>query len=328
LEYLSESSIFAFQRKVRDMKSTIFKTLARHKWHILLPLLAIAIGAWALWRLLPASKNGMRHSTCLIDGEQALKLTIDSTSIILKRDSIHQQGTWVNRFWWLPSCLGRIVTVAPPVHLFHDKPWPKDHKALMSLLKSETDSLAKLYHYKVIEGKELAYYLRTHGVQDEGYNLIVSYSYRQKAETDSLGKLLKVLKAIKPKSSVSLVCSRTYKAWWVDRFKKYHEAECLSSESAQPQTSGLLMLQTKDHLTPLGVNPMSRYPWITMRNRKLFCVTLVRKPKEKNYDALIVEGHAQYEKHDLPQLFAPQGAPVFTVRGCYAGTVDQREIKK
>lgn len=310
------------------MKLSFLSPFLHHKRITFLVLLGLVVGALALWRLLPASKEGMRLSTCMIDGEQAIYLFIDGKSMVMQRDSIHMQGTWMNRRWWLPSCLGRIETVAPHIHLFNDKPWPKNQTELRKLIQEEIDSLSSHYPAQVIEQKELAYYLRSHGVQDEGYGLIAKYADRQKASTDSMRQRLAFLKTAKARSKVALLCRRNFKAWWIDRFGKYQESECKPTLSFHPLMNRCIAIQTSDQLTPLGVAPVSRYPWIIMRHRKLFAVSLIRRGQTRSYEALIVAGHADKESHDIPELLAPQGAPVFTPRGCYAGSIDQNKIRR
>lgn len=49
-----------------------------------------------------------------------------------------------------------------------------------------TDSLGRLLERKQVERKELIYYLRSHGVIDEGYTQIATYANAQRIETDSL----------------------------------------------------------------------------------------------------------------------------------------------
>lgn len=47
------------------------------------------------------------------------------------------------------------------------------------------DSLSSLLNRKETERKELIYYLRSHGVIDEGYTQIATYANRQSKMTDS-----------------------------------------------------------------------------------------------------------------------------------------------
>ncbi len=106
-------------------------------------------------------------------------LNADSTlqNVVFHKDSlsyipIRTTGKLYNRWSPLPSCDGRITTRRLP------KPTPDATGLGQVVARKELTALDSILKTKEREDDELAYYLRVHGVQDEGYNMIARYHGR------------------------------------------------------------------------------------------------------------------------------------------------------
>ena len=78
---------------------------------VIATLLLLAGLAWLVLRAFPVSEVELRRSACLIDGRVCVCLVSGKDTVELMADSVHQEGVWINRHWWWPSCDGRVLTV-------------------------------------------------------------------------------------------------------------------------------------------------------------------------------------------------------------------------
>lgn len=138
----------------------MFAKFTRHKL-IVIGILLLAVGLmWLIVRSLPATEEDLRRSTCFVEGKSYLCLASGKDTVVLKADNIRQQGVWINRHWWWPSCDGRVLTIdngINPIHRNH----LENPDTLKKLVAEGTDSLGRLLERKQVERKELIYYLRS-----------------------------------------------------------------------------------------------------------------------------------------------------------------------
>lgn len=326
-----KSCNFAAEKIIFTMKSRFLASIRRH-WLLLAVTVVLSVMAgWTAWNVWPFDRTDMLQSTCRIDGEALLCLRTGKDSLLLNRTPTHRQGVWVNRHWWAPSGQGRLITSEPVVPFFKRYGWPAGQKELRERLAAVTDSLRTVLHRREIESKELAYYLRTHGVQDEGYGRIAQYATEQKRQTDTLSKLVKALEAIPENASLKLYMVEHDTVVWRDAdgvvTRSVCEPRVWDGHDAGPEgkaeTGGArpVWLRTVSHTTPSDVRAVSLFPW-TLRSREREALTAVLLP----HDTLLVDSWLRRRHLLQPRLFAPDGAPVFTRHGYCLGMAVGKEV--
>lgn len=305
----------------------MFQKILHHKIVSAICLLVLIVFGWLLVRAMPATETELRRSTCFVDGNVSVCLVSGKDTAVLLSDSVHQQGVWINRHWWLASCDGRVLTLSPT------------SKLRSADVPTLCDSLAALLNRKETERKEIIYYLRSHGVIDEGYTQIATYANRQSKMTDSLKLKLRELRRICPTDSdhtgkhfklskkSRLVLKTDYRVSWYNTAN--HLKTVICDPVYTPLTSKIypLILHTRRSTKPWGVYAVRNVPWGSAEHRKIVTVRLVPTEKKAPFHSIIVSGkYWQGHNHDLPHLFAVDGAPVFTKHGRFIGIIHGKEV--
>lgn len=308
-------------------KNIFTKKAAQYRYAITGSVLGLTILLFLIVRLLPATEDDIRRSACHVDGRALLCLVTGQDTIALHTDTIHQQGVWINRHWWWPGCGGRILTIAQGNMPTHHGNW-NDSTLLATQMAELTDSIARLLYRKESERKEFVYYLRSHGVQDEGYIKIAKYADMQSKETDSLKKVYSVLKAYDPKSKSHLIRKYSLRASWYDEDGKIRHEQCIPMVSASGHIGDPMLIQTVSKSKPWDRYAVRIMPWKISVPKDIFTVTLIPQDSLRPHHAILTKGHCQTsERHYLPELFAPTGSPVFSKHGYFMGIVFNQKIK-
>lgn len=299
-------------------------SLSKLKIVVIITLLLLAGLIWLMLRAFPVSETELRRSACLVDGRVSVCLVSGKDTVELLADSVHQEGVWINRHWWWPSCDGRVLTVGPSSNV---KP--------MSL-PVICDSLSSLLHRKETERKELRYYLRSHGIIDEGYTQIAAYATRQGKMTDSLRRKLTVLEKTRAQDSarkksrakeISFALKGNYVVSWYNGDNEPHRVECEPVVSQLTGKAAPLILHTRRSFKPWGVYAVRNVPWGAAQHRKVVTVRIIPTDRKSPYHSVIVTGNYwQGHDHDIPELFAKEGAPVFTKHGRFIGIIHGKEV--
>lgn len=303
-----------------------------HKIIVISILCVLCFFAWLIVRAMPATEDDIRRSSCFVKGQSYLCLVANKDTVVLHSDSINQQGVWINRHWWWPSCDGRVLTISfnrdttsIPEAIRHLK--LNDADTVRKYIAIGADSLYRLLGRKEIERKELEYYLRSHGVIDEGYTQIANYAQGQLKETKSLRiraeKLRKMLKAdslSKGKVAFRLVRKNIYKVSWYDNGDSLETVSCDPLITSVSDNGKPMIVHTHRSIKPWGVYAVRNVPWGAARHRKIITVTLGGAP-------ILTTGRYDRGKgHDLPSLFAVNGSPVFTQHGRFIGIIYGKEV--
>lgn len=315
------------------MKNTFFASVRRHWLLLVIDVILLAVVGWTVWNVWPFDRADMLRSSCTIEGEALLYLRSGKDSLLLSRTPANRQGVWANRHWWAPSCSGRLLTSGPVIPFFERHEWPLSQKELRERLVTATDSLQKVLHRREIEAKELAYYLRTHGVQDEGYGRIARYAQEQKQEIDTLTKMVRALEHIPDNGQLKLFIVEHDTAVYRNADGRISRAACeplvwtgnfdrstRRMVAAGPQP---VWLRTADHTTPPDIYAVSLFPW-TLRSNEREALTVVLLPG----DTLLIDSWLRHRQLLQPRMFAPDGAPVFTKHGYCLGISVKKKIAR
>lgn len=312
-------------RKTTQNLKTI---ILRHK----LLTAACAIGAAMLVmltvRLMPPSESNIRRSACMVDGVAQLCVIAGQDTIVVHTDSVRQQGVWINRHWWWPSCDGRILTVAHPprtrLHIAGGR-----QVSATQLMTMVSDSLGRLVQRKEVERKELDYYLKSHGVQDEGYTRIARYAGMQRKEADSIKHIYHLLKAFMMHDSVKMAQRYVLRVTWYDNDNQPEHMKCIPWVAEMSHDDRPIIVHTLRSVKPWGVYAVRNLIWGGVGHKEIVTVTLAPEDSVVPHHAIITTGRTlRGHRHDIPSLFAIDGSPVFSKHGQFVGIISHQEIIK
>ena len=258
-----------------------------------------------LWLRTSTSIN-RQYSIAIIEQMRSTKLSIGSqymmlTSNIADRDStiafryfdiwqptttdtLYTPAIWVNRWALFPSCRGQLITPIPHVALGTDSLYTATqlhreealYKDMLAYYQSDSKDAYTLSRHISEQQREidnLQYYLRVHGVQDEGYHDIRQHEQMLKkrlnylkAEAQDSAKHITEIKrclsiiheAIKHPSKAHFTTHSTYKVIYKNGKETCNQKLNLETERAD---NGYLLLQCTDHITPDSAKAVSITPW-------------------------------------------------------------------
>lgn len=113
-------------------------------------------------------------------------------SLVLRTITRFRPASWVNRFW-LPSCLGYVAANTDDKAEKQSEMAPLDDKAIPALLKLKGEQMTKLKQNYAEQLDEINYYLNSHSMQDEGFDIVVRRREAVVALQDSVQKLMKLV---------------------------------------------------------------------------------------------------------------------------------------
>lgn len=180
----------------------------------------------------------------------------DSTfqDITFSQDSIRcipirTVGRFRNRWSPLPSCRGRIASRQLPSPTTIDVA-----RVGQAIVRREAEALDSILKTLDRENDELTYYLRVHGVQDEGYNMIARYH----GHVDSSYHRYKRLKALLDKRTGTpvILLRRDYTAVFRNDSGKLVREPC----TVKGVKDGMVRLQLASKATPSTVR-LYAWPW-------------------------------------------------------------------
>ena len=288
-------------------------------------VLALGAGGWLGVRMLPATEADMRSAACLVRGRQSLCLVAGGDTLPLQTDTVEQQGVWINRHWWWPSCDGRVLTVKPAHSPRTAASW-RGAANLRRWVEARRDSMAALLGRKETERKELAYYLRSHGVRDEGYTRIAVYAAGQRRETDSLRNVCRRLARVDTRGRLRLVEHGDYTVTWFDGDGRPQQVSCHPAVTKVGRRGEALIIRTRRFMKPWGVYAVRNTPWLAPAHRRIIVVTVVPAGTRLPRHTLLTEGRLDRGRHDLPRLFAADGSAAFTRHGRFIGVVAGQQV--
>ena len=230
-------------------------------------LLVFVVVSWIGWYCMPMTasqkernKTTIEYRSCyaLMSGKDTLlyigELTNDWTrtrlspndeSKVEKRETFG--GAWHNKYWLVPSCLGRIVTYNPDYRA--DSVLKIVNDTLPNLVKQQQQLLAD--KSKMLERtlSELRYYMRVHGVADDGYHVVAAHYVEVEADKEHIDAALTALQNVGDKPLRMQLVQR-YTAIYKNKRGKTRRRNCRLLKSESPAL--LCTIQTRNHLKPLN----------------------------------------------------------------------------
>lgn len=195
--------------------------------------------------------NVITHYELMQDGKMVLDF---------EHDTVTAKGYFANKYALASSCRGTIVSNIDP-SIWKNKYYNADSRVV---LKCMTDSLDSVYSDSKWKVNELYYYLHSHDVTDEGYNMISQYTQREVALRDTAKKMLDSLTHIAKGSKLRIVCKQQV-------MTKYGKLNHLDNNFFQ-----LTSKSTPDGVSPLPISvatnlsQLSIVPWKSAMSKLYF----------------------------------------------------------
>lgn len=291
--------------------------------------------AWHLW---PVSSAVMKQSSLTISRASWYEVDVDGKPLLYFRNAVgdsllqgitscrdsaihhhRMTGCWVNRWAAFPSCKGRVMCIDNNEPRKFNTP---NKDSLMHLLRKSLDRELHILGY---QKSELDYYLRVHGVQDNGYQYIAALAAKvDKAYGEASCALYLVDSLSQSRFGRLTVNLRSdYTAYYLAD-GKMHSAP-LDMQCFDP-ASHLLLLHLPSDTTPEDVSSVVMLPWHATMPSNALCVGFggVGEPDlavNPTSPSLMPAHVSRDGKHDMPRVLAGDGSPVYTTRGIFVGLV-------
>ena len=335
----------------KRQRKTNMKTKLTRKKIILLAVTAVVLAAIAFIvvpSLLPANYDKMRRSVTLIECREYYEITRsgkvvavcnditnDTTLDIVKEqvDSDTERkamvcGCWINRWTFMPSCGGRILTVDP---FYGEKDMLAAANANIGATIEKT--LAKARETVKKERKkqdELEYYLNTHSVKDEGYNTMADYAENNRKNRERLERGIEILERLKDGKGLRIRKNRYYTLLYPTTKNKTGKISCQEiARETNKGAKGTMVLKTCDGFMPedaCSIYQIKRYFVLipekgdSITAAGIFGLNNGCSEKAATQKPNVFRGRAtSTETHDIPELLAPEGAPLFNRNGYFIG---------
>ncbi len=302
-------------------------------------VIVIAATAFA-WMVRPLDTDSMRQNVSLVVVRSLYELDCDGRAVAyfrgvqgdsllvgptLERDSAATvsmvAGCWVDRYAGLPSCEGRLVTVTAC------RP-DTVRSGVDSLVAHTRKALSHRIADMTLEQSELKYYVRVHGVQDNGYQEIAALADRHAQLLDGDIRTLAVLDSLSLKKKYTLRRSVAYTAYVQTATGGVKAVKCRLA--ATDVTSSAVLLRTSDGKTPENVSSVGILPWSASDTVGIAVPSYGGVGEHLASDTaarcVIVGGHLAASVHDLPAVLFVDGSPVYTAKGHFVGLTDGRHV--
>ena len=255
-------------------------------------VLCLLVIAWFVYRLWPTDTTQAKRALVQVQHQRYYQLSDTKGNKLffssLNSDSLLEgaawnerdvrpskwitDGFWVNRTWLYPSCNGEIVTaVSDSSHVMANK--LEGLLLVSNQLNKSKRQLNSLKHQQ----NELRYYLRVHGVQDMGYNIVAGYANDIHLQCDTLNKVIALLQLMKKSQKVRLLRKDIFIISYKNAEGKVEKTHCnVIREDANHK---ILILKTKDSRFPSNAYAMTIVPWnIDNMNESMAVTTRFRQP--------------------------------------------------
>lgn len=134
---------------------------------MIVAIIGMMIAIHLTWHLLPRTQKELEANQATIRHNIRLKINREDTTLCSIYDTTWvYDAAWVNKYRLLPSCRGRLI--GNTKNLIENK-YSKSliYKEIEKKKKKITSEIEQLQ----FELKEVKYFLRSHGVQDEGFDI-------------------------------------------------------------------------------------------------------------------------------------------------------------
>lgn len=250
------------------------RTMTINKRYIILfPLALIAaviIMIIAIWYFVPVTDEDYRRADTTVEREDGFLLIAGGDTLLafasVEGDSIIAQGStsvdsmvtkkdwvrgeWVNRLPGFPSCGGRIAVLPEDTALICKATSRRIHELLkinIARMRSDIETIDNQLEH-------IAYYMKTHNVTDNGFDMVARYSHNVTAHRDSLIRIAALMAAVPDTAHLR-----------IEYFSRYSAFVPTDSDTVRVTCDkvglqrGKLIIRTSDHSMPDYSTTLSVY---------------------------------------------------------------------
>jgi len=223
--------------------------------HLFIVFLQVLLVVLILWRCWPATMLTRQRATLIVRQTSCYKIKQgDTTLLSFAPDTLYSPGVWANRFWFISSCHGRAVTCL---------------RANDSLFAAGCDTLATLQRYisqvdslkngLQRELNELDYFLKVHGVKDEGYAAITEHRKRVSKDLQKIQQTSYTLNQIDSTDNIHIEREDRFSFFFLDRKGQLIKQTAYLVQ--QHKGNRFVTLQNRTKRRPLTLTAITLYPW-------------------------------------------------------------------
>lgn len=301
---------------------------------------------------MPLSAESMERSVALVESVSHYELLADGKPVAFFRnldDSLQAEGLspyagqgtitktyitacWVNRWPLLPSCNGLLLTANGDSTA--EKKLAEANKKMSEIIRKAVEGTLTRLELLDKTAEETDYYMKTHNVNDDGYNTIAEYAAGLKQRKADAEKLLSLLTSASEGRHTAIRLVTKYAVISRDTAGKMLRTAC--SILTPDRTKPLRLLQTADRRTPDGAEALYFHQWLTPQPGKGDGIATAAYPGCRLYGYRADKARVQVtagtaagkDRTDVPPVLAPDGSTVFTAYGRFAGiSIDGKVVK-
>lgn len=226
-------------------------------------LAMVAMFVWWLWK---PSEATLAKSVAVVERTGCYLLEADGRPLLaLGYDTLYTPAVWANRYALFPSCKGRLAT---PIVGRRDsmERWPAAKiQAWARDRLSADDSTAQSLRR---QAASIGYYLKVHGVQDEGYHEIARHAQRLRSRLDNINATDSVLRKALASKAIGFRRHEQYHIIY-NSDGKQRKVGC-AIERARV-ADGYLLLRAAGKTLPKSAKAVSLWLWVdSIPQRMLF----------------------------------------------------------
>lgn len=231
-----------------EHKEKYFNLTERKAVRFLIITLLLMTVMQLAWHLKPRSQSEIEKCQMVLQKHHIESIMLNNKAIFNYIDTTtNHAASWVNKYRLVPSCYGMFIAECQPNT--EKKTREKDIRQIVNSKKSELEKDIKRLKK---ESDELEYYLRAHGVQDEGYDMVIRHHENIKNKISEKSQLLDTLKNNTDFSKYSAKKQDSYLALYRDRRNNVTKKAC---RLVKKLSGSQQMFQTTDKTKPIGVRP-------------------------------------------------------------------------
>ena len=207
-----------------------------------LVVLLLALMATYIIRCVYAPRERVQQNLVRVEAYTEYQILQDGKVVLnFDQDTVVGIGCFANKWFLLPTCEGRMmVNIDSTI-------WTNRYKNVdpQVLLQARGDSLDSVYRETKWNVAELDYYLQSHQVTDEGFNMVSQYAQQETLKRDSAKKMLDSLSHIRKGKHLKIIHKQTLVAILSNKQK------------AALKKLDFPFFQLMPEKTPKGIRPLS-----------------------------------------------------------------------
>ena len=304
----------------------------RKRLLIFIILLTVSTATWIIWRSWRFSGQQMVQSAIIVERSSWYEIMLNGKPMLYFSDirgdsvleglSVHRDssiilhrstGFWIDRWWFIPSCRGRLITAFSNTE--------KNSIININLqLVHEKTRLNQLMHGLRLQNVELKYFLHAHGVQDEGYAMIANFANKIAGKLHDTRSLITLIDSITTgKTTLSLHHKNIFQIIYHD--EQGHPIRQICTANNVSADGKCFLLQTQNKKTPATACPLNRLPWLFYSDGEVLATGFggLQEPLFSSFSthATIVPANKTGNVCDISPILAGDGSPLFTTHGWF-----------